>query len=62
MNTNDHVASPCISVCTLRAGDEICTGCYRTLDEIATWGTMANDEKRRVLDQCDVRMEAMFDD
>jgi predicted Fe-S protein YdhL (DUF1289 family) len=26
----------------------LCEGCLRTLDEIAAWSTMGDDEKRRV--------------
>ena len=26
-----------------------CRGCYRTLDEIARWGTMSDDERAAVL-------------
>jgi predicted Fe-S protein YdhL (DUF1289 family) len=43
-----HVASPCISVCRMDAATGWCEGCYRTLDEIAGWGMMADDDKRAV--------------
>jgi uncharacterized protein len=43
------VASPCINVCTLDVLGRQCLGCYRTLDEIATWGTMREDDKARVV-------------
>jgi len=45
----DRVPSPCISVCELDADRVLCTGCFRTLDEIAAWGTLDADAKRRVL-------------
>jgi len=28
-----------------------CEGCLRTLDEIAAWSTMADDERRAVLER-----------
>ena len=40
------VPSPCISVCRMDAVTGLCEGCFRTLDEIASWG-MASDEERR---------------
>jgi uncharacterized protein len=40
---------PCISVCVMDADGVLCTGCFRTLDEIAAWGTLDADAKRRVL-------------
>jgi hypothetical protein len=40
--------SPCTKVCTLRA-DNICSGCFRHLSEIATWTAMTPRERRHVL-------------
>lgn len=42
------VPSPCISVCRMDADTELCEGCLRTLDEIAAWGRMSEDDKRAV--------------
>jgi predicted Fe-S protein YdhL (DUF1289 family) len=41
--------SPCISVCRLDASSSFCTGCLRTLHEIAAWSTMSAGDKRAVL-------------
>lgn len=54
---DDDVASPCISVCTLDAAQMYCTGCMRTLHEIATWSRMSADEKRAVLAALAARRE-----
>jgi uncharacterized protein len=43
------VASPCTSVCTIDQRSGLCAGCFRTLDEIAAWGRLSDDEKRSVL-------------
>jgi predicted Fe-S protein YdhL (DUF1289 family) len=40
---NSH--SPCIRNCCLNE-DDICLGCYRSLDEILIW-SQANDIKKR---------------
>ena len=48
------VASPCIGVCALDERD-ICTGCYRSVAEIAAWGSIGNEEKRAVLACADRR-------
>ncbi len=42
------VASPCIKVCVLDA-QQICTGCGRSLDEIARWSQMAPAQQRQVV-------------
>ena len=43
-----HAPSPCISVCRMDAFTGLCEGCFRTLDEVAAWGMMADDDKRAV--------------
>ena len=45
----EQVPSPCISVCVLDPDGALCLGCFRTLDEIAAWGALDADAKRRVL-------------
>jgi uncharacterized protein len=42
------VASPCTSVCRMDPRTGWCEGCARTLDEIADWSVMSDDDKRAV--------------
>jgi predicted Fe-S protein YdhL (DUF1289 family) len=42
------VPSPCVSVCRMDAATDLCEGCFRTLDEIAAWGRMTEEDKREV--------------
>jgi uncharacterized protein len=42
------VKSPCISVCALDV-EGMCTGCFRTGDEIRLWGAYDNEERLGVL-------------
>jgi predicted Fe-S protein YdhL (DUF1289 family) len=41
----DFVPSPCISVCRMDAASGLCEGCYRTLEEIARWGSASEEER-----------------
>jgi hypothetical protein len=43
------VPSPCVSVCAMDEASGLCTGCHRTLDEIAAWSVLDDDGKRAVL-------------
>ncbi|WP_250463662.1 DUF1289 domain-containing protein [Microbulbifer litoralis] len=52
------VKSPCVSVCVLNAAD-ICEGCFRSVAEISRWGSMDNDERRAVLENCNERARQM---
>ena len=45
----DEIDSPCIKVCVIEPVSRLCTGCLRTLDEIAAWGRMGDDDRRKVM-------------
>jgi uncharacterized protein len=42
------IASPCISVCRMDEATGWCEGCLRTLDEIALWSVLDDEDKRQV--------------
>jgi predicted Fe-S protein YdhL (DUF1289 family) len=41
--------TPCVNVCLLDSESGLCTGCGRTLEEIATWSSMSDAERRAVM-------------
>jgi len=41
----DEIDSPCVQVCVIHPEAGLCTGCYRTLDEIARWSKMTPNER-----------------
>jgi predicted Fe-S protein YdhL (DUF1289 family) len=43
------VKTPCIKVCQMDPRRGICLGCKRSLDEIARWGAMTDQERDRVM-------------
>ncbi len=42
------VPSPCVSVCAIDEATGFCAGCLRTIDEIAAWSVLDDDERRDV--------------
>lgn len=42
------VESPCIRVCCLD-DNNVCIGCYRTLDEITGWRDASEERRREIL-------------
>jgi len=48
MAQSTGVPSPCISVCTMNERTGLCDGCLRTLDEIAVWSLLDDDDRRAV--------------
>lgn len=47
----DEVESPCVKICIIHPDARLCTGCLRSLDEIAQWSRMSADERRRIMDE-----------
>lgn len=52
-------ASPCIGVCVIDEAKGLCTGCVRTLDEIAAWGSASEDHRAGVWAALPSRAAAM---
>lgn len=51
-----EVPSPCVRNCCLD-GDDICLGCFRTMEEIIQWGLVDDDEKRKIMVKIDERQQ-----
>jgi predicted Fe-S protein YdhL (DUF1289 family) len=45
-NFDDVVESPCINVCKIE--NDVCIGCGRTLEEIAHWTRITNEERKLI--------------
>ena len=45
-----EVDSPCIKICVVHAQTRLCTGCLRSIDEIAAWSQMSPDARSAVMD------------
>ena len=51
MGLNEAVVieSPCVGICTIDRTRDLCTGCGRTLREIAGWTAMTPDARKAVM-------------
>ncbi|MDU8928930.1 DUF1289 domain-containing protein [Alisedimentitalea sp. MJ-SS2] len=45
----DEIESPCINICVIHREERICTGCFRTGDEIARWSRLSPEERRTLM-------------
>lgn len=43
------LASPCINVCKMDPASKLCTGCYRTIEEITIWSRTDDVQRARIL-------------
>ncbi|MDA0119702.1 MULTISPECIES: DUF1289 domain-containing protein [Vibrio] len=51
---DEQVPIPCVRNCCLD-DDDICVGCFRTLDEILQWRSCTDEEKQAILIRCEQR-------
>ncbi len=49
------IASPCIKVCVIDPVSGLCSGCGRTLVEIAAWANLDARERRRIMAELPAR-------
>lgn len=57
--SRDESESPCVRICVVHPEAQICTGCHRTMDEIARWSTMTPDERREIMTSLPDRKPAL---
>ena len=50
--------SPCIDICTMDPETGLCSGCGRTLEEIAGWAGLTDHERQRIMRSLADRMRA----
>ncbi|HWV54021.1 DUF1289 domain-containing protein [Pseudorhodoplanes sp.] len=53
------IETPCLKICVLEPGSQLCRGCGRTIAEIAGWGTLPASERRRIMALLPDRIAAM---
>jgi uncharacterized protein len=49
------VASPCINVCRMDEVSGLCAGCFRSLEEIAAWSSIADPQRVEILARVEKR-------
>jgi uncharacterized protein len=55
----EHPPSPCKEICTLDTSASLCTGCGRTLGEIAEWGSATASRQHEIVRRSSARMGSM---
>lgn len=58
-STEPAIATPCNRICMVDPQSGLCTGCGRSLDEIARWSGYSDAERTRVMTQLPARLAAM---
>ena len=45
-----EIESPCVNICVVHPDARICTGCYRSIEEIGAWSRLSPEARRAVMD------------
>lgn len=45
----NEVDSPCVKICIIHPQAKICTGCFRSIDEISSWSNMSESERKGII-------------
>ena len=53
------VERPCIKKCCLNEND-VCLGCFRTLDDMRKWHKSSQEEKRKILSLAEIRKSTHY--
>jgi predicted Fe-S protein YdhL (DUF1289 family) len=54
--------SPCVKICVFDPVSGRCSGCGRTLEEIAEWANLSDAERRRIMAELPARMKSFRPD
>ena len=56
----NEVESPCVQICVVHPTERICTGCFRTIDEISRWSKMDSTERAGIMEELPNRKPRLF--
>ena len=48
--TRQEIQSPCIKICVIHPTERLCTGCFRSLEEIGQWSQLTDQVRNRIMD------------
>ncbi|MBY0305005.1 MAG: hypothetical protein B7Y43_10455 [Sphingomonas sp. 28-62-20] len=54
------IDSPCINICAIDPASQLCTGCARSLHEIAGWTSGSAEWRAKVMAALPARRQAMM--
>jgi uncharacterized protein len=59
MTENTNILSPCIDVCDVDSTGQFCIGCGRSMDEIARWMSISNEQRQAIIKELPERLRQL---
>ena len=56
----ESIKTPCVGICELVVPCGICKGCGRTESELGAWVSMTDEERERIMEECDSRLAVLL--
>ena len=47
----NEIESPCVKICVIHPSERLCTGCYRTIEEISAWSRLSQIERDKITNE-----------
>ena len=47
----NEIESPCVKICVIHPSERLCTGCYRTIEEISAWSRLPQIERDKIINE-----------
>jgi uncharacterized protein len=54
-----NILSPCIDVCDVDSTGQYCVGCGRSMDEIARWMSISNEQRQAIIEKLPERLRQL---
>ncbi|WP_371169762.1 DUF1289 domain-containing protein [Aliiroseovarius sp. 2305UL8-7] len=51
----DEIESPCINICVVHPKARICTGCFRSIEEIGIWSSLSPEARQTIMNDLPAR-------
>ncbi len=51
----EEIQSPCVKLCVVHPEARICVGCFRSIDEIASWSRLTSAERSTIMAELPTR-------
>lgn len=45
-----EVESPCVNICVIHPETRLCSGCYRSIDEISSWSRLTPEGRAEIME------------
>jgi predicted Fe-S protein YdhL (DUF1289 family) len=55
----DEIESPCVNICVIHPASRLCTGCYRSIDEIGSWSRLSSEQRQSVMNDLPNRKDLL---